>query len=185
MTITLDDLAFLTSSQGQTLLTSLHGEDLRDTALLGMITTLRKSYTGDQARAAVEMARLRAQAQDRNVTFTRDVVILNVRRAYFSILRAGALVQVAEQTVKNRQVLFDQVEELAKNRLKSDLDVRFASVNLADAKLLRTTCAKLESATLHFLDLELAITSSSARIGNFFLDLGKGLVIAIADHRHH
>ncbi len=87
----------------------------------------------------IETAKLRAQAQDRNVNLSRDIVILDVRRAYFSILRAAALVRVAEETVKTRQVLFDQVQELARNRLKSDLDVRFASVNLADAKLLVAT----------------------------------------------
>ncbi|MBL8219050.1 MAG: TolC family protein [Bryobacterales bacterium] len=96
----------------------------------------------------IETAKLRAQAQDRNVTLTRDIVILSVRRAYFAILRAAALVQVAEETVKTRQVLFDQVDELARNRLKSDLDVRFASVNLADAKLLLATSKNQHQAAL-------------------------------------
>jgi len=36
-------------------------------------------------------------------------------------------------------VLLDQVQTMAKNRLKSELDVRFASVNLADARLLLST----------------------------------------------
>jgi len=91
--------------------------------------------TGD----LVESARLRAQAQAQSTTATKDDLILLVRRSYFTVLRAGALVKVAEQTVSTRQVLLDQVRTMAKNRLKSELDVRFASVNLADAKLLLST----------------------------------------------
>ncbi|MFN7936134.1 MAG: TolC family protein [Bryobacteraceae bacterium] len=110
----------------------------------------------------IETAKLRAQAQDRNVTLTRDIVILNVRRAYFSILRALALVHVAEQTVRNRQVLFDQVEELAKNRLKSELDVRFASVNLADAKLLLATSRNQMEASLAELAAAMGVKQPAA-----------------------
>jgi outer membrane protein len=44
---------------------------------------------------------------------------------------------VAEQTVNARRVVLDQVTELANNKLKSDLDVSFANVNMADAQLLQ------------------------------------------------
>jgi outer membrane protein len=43
---------------------------------------------------------------------------------------------VAEQTVASRQLLADQVSALTKSKLKSDLDLSFANVNLAQAKLL-------------------------------------------------
>jgi len=43
---------------------------------------------------------------------------------------------VAEQTVASRQLLADQVSALAESKLKSDLDLSFANVNLAQAKLL-------------------------------------------------
>ena len=46
------------------------------------------------------------------------------------------MLKVAEETVKARQVLTDQVTTLEKNKLKSMLDVSFAQVNLAQAKLL-------------------------------------------------
>ncbi len=80
MTFSLDDLAFLTSARGKALLEILRGEDLRDSALLGVITGLRKQYTGDEARAAVELARLRAQAVDKfgedagKMYFTREAL---------------------------------------------------------------------------------------------------------------
>jgi outer membrane protein len=61
---------------------------------------------------------------------------LEVNRAYFDVLRAQATVKVAEQTVAARQLLSDQVTELARNNLKSQLDVSFAGVNVSEAKLL-------------------------------------------------
>jgi outer membrane protein len=46
------------------------------------------------------------------------------------------VVKVAEQTVSARQLLSDQVTELARNSLKSQLDASFADVNVSQAKLL-------------------------------------------------
>jgi outer membrane protein len=43
---------------------------------------------------------------------------------------------VAQQTVAARQLIVDQITALAESKLKSQLDVSFANVNLADAKLL-------------------------------------------------
>jgi len=63
-------------------------------------------------------------------------VLLQVNRAYFDVLRAQSVVRVAEQTVNARQLLSDQVTELARNNLKSQLDVSFADVNVSEAKLL-------------------------------------------------
>jgi outer membrane protein len=86
-----------------------------------------------------ELARssnLHAQAQQENVTTTRAGVLLQVDQAYFGVLRAKAVLQVAQETVKNRQLVADQVSALAKNQLKSTLDVSFANVNLAQAQLL-------------------------------------------------
>ncbi len=77
MTFSLDDLAFLTSARGKTLLQTLRGEDLRDSALLGVITLLRKTYTGDEARAAVELARLRRDAVEK---FGTDAAVMYFTR---------------------------------------------------------------------------------------------------------
>jgi len=46
------------------------------------------------------------------------------------------VVKVAQETVSTRQLLSDQVTELARNSLKSQLDVSFAEVNVSQAKLL-------------------------------------------------
>src|ERR1051326_2142879 len=47
-----------------------------------------------------------------------------------------AVARVAEQTVKARQLVVDQVTALAASGLKSTLDLSFAKVNLAEAQLL-------------------------------------------------
>jgi len=84
----------------------------------------------------VASSRLQAQASQRTYEATRYDVLLAVNQAYFAALRAQALVKVAQQTVAARQILSDQVTELAKNKLRSDVDVAFADVNLSEAKLL-------------------------------------------------
>ena len=84
----------------------------------------------------VASARLQAQASEQNLQATRYDIVLQVSRAYYAILRAQAVVRVAEKTVSARQLVNDQVGELAKNKLKSQLDVSFAEVDVSQAKLL-------------------------------------------------
>jgi outer membrane protein len=84
----------------------------------------------------VASARSQAQASTQNAQATRYQVLLDVNRAYFDVLHTQAVVKVAEQTVAARQLLDDQVTELARNKLRSQLDVSFADVNVSEAKLL-------------------------------------------------
>ena len=84
----------------------------------------------------IAMAKLQATAQDQVTETTRAQILLNTSRAYFAILRAQAVLKVATQTVAARQTVSDQITALAENKLKSSLDVSFANVNLADARLL-------------------------------------------------
>jgi len=84
----------------------------------------------------VASSRLQAQATGQNLTATKYDVLIAVNRAYFDVLRAQAVVKVAEQTVATRQLLDDQVTALQKSNLKSLLDVSFADVAVSEAKLL-------------------------------------------------
>jgi outer membrane protein len=84
----------------------------------------------------VAESRFRAGAAQQDYNATQYDVLLGVNRAYFGTLRAQALIKVAQQTVTARQLLVNQVTALAQNKLRSDLDVSFASVNLAEAQLL-------------------------------------------------
>ena len=84
----------------------------------------------------VASSRLQAQAGGQNVQATRYDVLLQVNRAYFDVLHAQALIKTAQETIKTRQTLLDQVTQLAQNQLRSQLDVSFAAVNVSQAKLL-------------------------------------------------
>lgn len=85
----------------------------------------------------VQMSKLAADAQDQATETTRAEILLDTGRAYFGLLRAEAVMKVADQTVAARQLVADQVTALAQSSLKSTLDVSFANVNLAEAKLLQ------------------------------------------------
>jgi len=81
-------------------------------------------------------AHLQAQAEAQNAMATREQVLLAVDSAFYGALQTHAVLRVAEQTVASRQLLSDQVSALTRSKLRSDLDLSFANVNLAQAKLL-------------------------------------------------
>lgn len=84
----------------------------------------------------VASSRLQAGAAQQTYQATRYDVLVRVNQAYFNTLRSQALVKVAQETVAARQLLADQVTALFNNKLRSELDVSFADVNLSQAKLL-------------------------------------------------
>ena len=92
----------------------------------------------DFGRTKNLLAQSRYQSEAANQTTqaaTYDV-ILGVNRAYFGVLQAQAYVSVANETVRARQILTNQVTALANAQLKSQVDVSFARVNLSEARLL-------------------------------------------------
>jgi outer membrane protein len=84
----------------------------------------------------VASARLLAKADEQNAAATKQDILLAVDQSFYNALQTHAVLRVAEQTVASRQLLADQVSALTKSKLKSDLDLSFANVNLAQAKLL-------------------------------------------------
>jgi outer membrane protein len=84
----------------------------------------------------VKSSNYHAKAAEENVVTTREDVLLAVDEAYYAVLKAQAVLVVAQETVKDRQLVSDQVTALEQNKIKSGLDVSFANVDLAQAKLL-------------------------------------------------
>jgi outer membrane protein len=84
----------------------------------------------------VAQSKSQAKAAEQNYQATRYDVLLRVNQAYFSVLRSQAVVKVAQETVSARQLLADQVGQLAQNKLRSQLEVSFADVTVSKAKLL-------------------------------------------------
>jgi len=81
-------------------------------------------------------SKFQAQAENQNVNTTREQVLLQADIAYFGAQAAQAVLRVAQQTFDTRQLLLDQVAALATNKLRSELDVSFAQVELEQARLL-------------------------------------------------
>jgi outer membrane protein len=84
----------------------------------------------------VSSSKLREKAQNASALATTEDIVLATDQAFYNALQAQALLKVAQQTVATRQQVESQVDELAKNKLRSTLDLSFAQVNLSQAKLL-------------------------------------------------
>jgi outer membrane protein len=85
----------------------------------------------------VSSAKSVAKAEDENSQATTAQIIMAVDQAFYNSLETKALFRVAQQTVDARQLVVDKVSALTQAKLKSDLDLSFANVDLARAKLLQ------------------------------------------------
>jgi len=81
-------------------------------------------------------AKLRAESEANNARATREQVLLAVDSAFYGTLKSQSVSRVAQQTLTTRQSFLDQVSALASKKLRSELDVSFAKVNVEDANLL-------------------------------------------------
>ncbi|HTR40078.1 MAG TPA: TolC family protein [Pseudomonadales bacterium] len=77
-----------------------------------------------------------AKAQGQSANATREQVLLGVDVSYFSAIEAQAVLRVAQQTFDTRQTLLGQITALATNKLRSELDVSFARVEVQQARLI-------------------------------------------------
>jgi outer membrane protein len=81
-------------------------------------------------------ARSNAQAQLESERATELDITLTVDQAFYQALTAQAVLKVAQQTVAERRATGDQVSALTKSKIKSDLDLSFANVQVSQANLL-------------------------------------------------
>lgn len=79
------------------------------------------------AKGLAESAGLGAKAEGHRIAFA-------VKRAYFSVLEANRLHEVAEETVKERNLTLERVQAYYQAQLRSRLDVTLARANLAEAE---------------------------------------------------
>ena len=77
-----------------------------------------------------------AKAEDENAAATAAQIVLSVDQSFYNVLETKALVVVAQQTIDSRQLFVDKIQALTDAKLKSDLDLSFAKVDLARGKLL-------------------------------------------------
>jgi outer membrane protein len=88
-------------------------------------------------RNLVASAKLSEKARLADAEASRADIVLATDQAFYQAIEAEATLKVADQTVAARQTLVDQVSALTSAKLKSDLDLSFAQVNLSQAKLLQ------------------------------------------------
>jgi outer membrane protein len=90
-----------------------------------------------RTRNLVASAQLQERARVADAEANRQDIVLATDQVFFAVIEAQETLQVAFQTVSARQTLTDQVSALTSSKLRSDLDLSFAQVNLSQAKLLQ------------------------------------------------
>ncbi len=84
----------------------------------------------------IASSKLQEKAQNANAMANQLDVVLITDQAFYSALEAQALVRLAQQTLDTRTTTNRQIEELTKNKLRSDIDLAFSEQNVAQANLL-------------------------------------------------
>ena len=122
---------------------------------------------------------LREQAQLQNERATSDDIVLITDQAFYAALAAQSQLLVAQQTVNTRQTTAEQVQALTNAKLRSDLDLSFANVNLAQAKLLLLNAQNNKDAA--FADLNQILGFEKATAYLLIDETGKPLTAPPSD----
>uniref|UniRef100_A0A7V4XU56 TolC family protein n=1 Tax=Acidobacterium capsulatum TaxID=33075 RepID=A0A7V4XU56_9BACT len=104
--------------------------------------------------------KLEAQAANANALATKEEIVLYTDQAFYNALTAQAILRVAQQTVKTRQITETQVNQLTAHKLRSTLDLSFAQVNLSEAKLMELDAENNAAASMAQLDAILGLDHS-------------------------
>jgi outer membrane protein len=96
----------------------------------------QRIYDFGYTRNLVESSQYGERAQEQDVNARRALVIVNVQRSYLNSLKRRRLVQIAEETVRERGVIAGQIEALYRQQLKSKLDLDLVRVELVNAESL-------------------------------------------------
>ncbi len=100
----------------------------------GGVIANQRLYDFGFTRELVDSSDKAARAQEQDVNAQRALVILNVQRAYLNSLKQRRLVQIAEDTVRERGVIRSQIDTLYRQQLKSKLDLDLVQVELTNAE---------------------------------------------------
>lgn len=123
----------------------------------------------------VASAKLNEKARLADAEASREDIVLATDQVFYQAIEAEATLRVAEQTVSARQTLVDQVSALTSAKLKSDLDLSFAQVNLSQAKLLQLNAQNNLDAAKAALDAVLGYDSPT----NYRLVTGSDTLAAL------
>jgi outer membrane protein len=93
-----------------------------------------------------------AKAQLESERATELDITLTVDQAFYQTLTAQAVLRVAQSTVSERQATADQVGALTKAKIRSDLDLSFADVQLSQSQLLLLDAENSQQAAMAALN---------------------------------
>jgi outer membrane protein len=119
-------------------------------------------------RDLVATSKLQQKAQDQTALATEQDVLLATDEAFYRLLDAQSLLDVAKSTVAARGSVQNLTSALTRSALKSDLDLNIASADLSQAQLLQ-------------LDAENAVTSASAALAAILATPADTLYHAVED----
>jgi outer membrane protein len=109
-----------------------------------------------RTRNLVASVQLQEKARIADAEASRQEIVLATDQVFYAVIEAQETLKVASETVAARQTLADQVSALTSSKLRSDLDLSFAQVNLSQAKLLQLNAQN---------DLDAAKAALSAVLG--------------------
>lgn len=104
------------------------------TTFAGGVIANQRLYDFGFTSNLVESSKRAELAQEQDVSARRAIVILNVQRTYLISLKRRKLVQIAEETVRERGLIASQIEALYRQQLKSKLDWSLVRVELVNAE---------------------------------------------------
>jgi TolC family type I secretion outer membrane protein len=91
-------------------------------------------YNFGKREGAVQSARETLDATRYNLKTTADTVVLGVKQAFYSYLQARALARVAEETVRDRDLIVQQARAFFEVGTRAKIDVARAEANLYNAQ---------------------------------------------------
>lgn len=104
------------------------------TTFAGGVIANQRLYDFGFTSNLVDSVKLAERAQGQDLNARRALVIVQVQRSYLNSLKRRRLVQIAEETVRERGLIAGQIETLYRQQLKSKLDFDLARVELVNAE---------------------------------------------------
>jgi len=120
------------------------------------------------SRNLVAASKLQQKAQDQSALATEQDILLATDQAFYRLLNAQSLLDVAKATVAARGDVQNLTSALTKSALKSDLDLNIASADLSQSQLLE-------------LDAENGVASASAALASVLAAPPDTLYYAVED----
>jgi outer membrane protein len=100
---------------------------------VGGVSVNQRIFDFGYSQHTVDSAHLAERAQEQGISARQAIVVLNVQTAYLVSLKHQRLVQIAEETVRERGIIKGQIEALYRQQLKSNLDLDLVQVELTNA----------------------------------------------------